>query len=429
VSESRSDRDWYEVTLTDTQRYYWTMTGDGSSDSVTRFNLALYDANGTLVDSGTNGGMAYTPTQAGTYYVQTGRERESPGQDGNYQLSMTAELTENADTEGRISAGQTVNGRAEYQSDRDWFQTSLQTGYSCFWTLAGDGSGDGLANFDLTLFNASGVEQADGDDLMTFIPTDAGRYFVQTGNTFNSGSSAMGNYQMEMVRETSGNVGTLARIGVNASVNDTLDYRTDREMYRTELTAGRTYDITMRGDDGIESLDRTAVGLYSANGTFLERQNAFVSEVTLSFTATQTGAYFINAGDSGFVSSISNAVGSYDLLISKGAFSGTAGNDLMTSTDESEIIRGFDGNDTIIGNGGDDEIYGGLSSADLRDNIFGDDGNDTIDGGYGNDELRGDAGNDVISGGFGADTVIGGTGNDVLTGGALGDLLSGGCRQ
>ena len=424
-AEYGSDRDWYEVTLSSDQSYYWTMSGDGSSDAVTDFDLTLYNANGAEVTDGRSS-LVFTPTADGTYYIQTGNIYPSAARTGIYELSMTAELTANADTEGRIAAGETQRGRSEYNTDRDWHQTELQTGYSYYWTLAGDGSGDSLSNFALTLFNASGTEQADGRNLLTYTPADAGTYYVQTGQGSPYSSNYDGNYELGMVRETSNGFGTLARIAVNETVRDTLDYRLDKDMYRTELAAGRTYDITMTGDGGIQSLDRASVSIFAGNGTFLDRETAYSSDVTLTFTTTEADTYFIYAGDQvGFTSASRHGFGSYELSVGKGTLTGTAGNDRLVSNDDAEILRGLDGNDTLIGNGGDDEIYGGETAADLRDVIFGGDGNDTIDGGYGNDELRGDAGDDVISGGFGGDTVIGGTGNDTITGSALGDVLFG----
>ena len=421
-----SDRDWYAVTLSSDNSYYWTMTGDGSSDAVQNFYLTLFDANGTQITDG-RADMDFTPVTDGTYYVQTGRNFTSSGQDGVYTLGMTAELTANADTQGTIAAGQTQNSRSEYNTDRDWYATSLETGYSYFWTLAGDGSEDALERFNLTLFDANGTQRDAGSDLMDFTPTDAGIYYVQTGTGQTFVNNYAGNYALDMVRETSDGFGTLARIGVNEAVNDTLEYRLDKDMYRTTLEAGRTYEISMTGDGGVQNLDRAGLGVYSANGTELQVQRGADNDLALEFTATTTGTYFILAGEMGnFITAASHGLGSYELGVSKGTLSGTAGNDRLTSTDDAEILRGLDGTDTLIGNGGDDELFGGSTDADLRDVIFGGDGNDTIDGGYGNDELRGDAGNDLIAGGFGADTLIGGTGNDTLTGAALGDILFGG---
>ncbi len=425
-AEYQSDRDWYAVTLEDTKSYYWTLAGDGSSEAVSNFYLTLYDASGTEVDTGRSG-MAFTPATDGTYYVQTGRSYTGSGQDGIYELSMTAELTANADTEGRIASGETQRGRSEYNTDRDWYQTDLETGYSYYWTLAGDGSGDALSKFALTLFNASGTEQADRRNLLTYTPADAGTYYVQTGQGSSYSTNNDGNYELEMVRETSNGFGTRAQIAVNETVRDTLDYRVDKDMYRTELAAGRTYDITMTGDGGIQSLDRAAVSIFAGNGTYLDRETSYDSDATLTFTTTEAGTYFIYAGDrGGYTPASSHGFGSYELSVGKGTLTGTSGNDRLVSSDDAEILRGLDGADTLIGNGGDDLIYGGATDQDRRDVIYGGDGNDTIDGGYGNDLLRGDAGDDVISGGFGGDTVIGGTGDDQLSGGALGDVLFGG---
>lgn len=130
---------------------------------------------------------------------------------------------------------------------------------------------------------------------------------------------------------------------------------------------------------------------------------------------------------------------------------GGAGNDVITGTDQVDILVGDAGNDTIKGrfgndflNGGsgvdtlygqdtgmpsdyvladNDEIHGGPDVDHMyggigNDTMYGDDGNDVIYGGLGNDTLHGGNNNDTLYGDFGVDTLLGDGGNDSLFGGS-----------
>jgi Ca2+-binding RTX toxin-like protein len=92
---------------------------------------------------------------------------------------------------------------------------------------------------------------------------------------------------------------------------------------------------------------------------------------------------------------------------------GEAGNDVLVGGNGDDTLRGGAGNDRILGNNGNDEIEGG-------------DGNDLIEGNAGDDEIRGGNGNDTIKGGTGMDNLYGGEGNDSLTSDGGGDIFGGG---
>jgi Ca2+-binding RTX toxin-like protein len=142
-----------------------------------------------------------------------------------------------------------------------------------------------------------------------------------------------------------------------------------------------------------------------------------------------------------------------------GDFTGTAGNDVLTGTDDADQLDGLAGNDTMKGgkgadayavdstkdqvieaaNGGIDSVFSNAASFTLGVNVenltlfgFGlanGTGNtlgNRIDGNGADNKLDGGAGNDTLTGGGGFDTLIGGTGNDSLDGGTAPDLLSGG---
>jgi predicted extracellular nuclease len=81
---------------------------------------------------------------------------------------------------------------------------------------------------------------------------------------------------------------------------------------------------------------------------------------------------------------------------------GTNGDDVLTGTDEIDVIMGLGGDDTLTGGNAADVICGGAGD----DQLAGGNGDDVLSGGFGDDELTGDNG---------ADELIGGPGTDGLT--------------
>ncbi len=81
---------------------------------------------------------------------------------------------------------------------------------------------------------------------------------------------------------------------------------------------------------------------------------------------------------------------------------GTAGADVMRTSNLADTVEAGNGNDVVYGYLGIDRISGGA-------------GNDVLSGGGGADTLNGDAGNDTLYGDAGNDELYGGTGNDADT--------------
>ncbi len=88
-------------------------------------------------------------------------------------------------------------------------------------------------------------------------------------------------------------------------------------------------------------------------------------------------------------------------ITSKVAVYGSANDNIIASTSDTDLVRGGRGNDTILAGMGDDIVYGNK-------------GKDNLSGGEGNDVLKGGKGRDILDGGAGDDTLIGGKGKDVF---------------
>jgi Ca2+-binding RTX toxin-like protein len=79
-------------------------------------------------------------------------------------------------------------------------------------------------------------------------------------------------------------------------------------------------------------------------------------------------------------------------------------NYLQYTGPEHVVLGGTAGNDVLVSSEGDDTLYG-------------DEGNDRLDGGYGNDDIQGGEGDDILTDIGGDDVLKGGPGNDVISGG------------
>ena len=101
---------------------------------------------------------------------------------------------------------------------------------------------------------------------------------------------------------------------------------------------------------------------------------------------------------------------------------GGSGRQVLTGTDDDDVITAGSGFNIIRGGAGNDTLTGG----EHLDFIYGGDGDDILNGGEGPNVLRGEDGDDQITDGSGDSHLDGGAGNDILHGGAGNDVMLGG---
>jgi hypothetical protein len=220
------------------------------------------------------------------------------------------------------------------------------------------------------------------------------------------------------------------------TVSGVLEKAGDRDWFKVELQAGKTYDFYLSFlNKGSATVGDARLILRNATGVPVVDDNdgGVGTNSIVHFTAPANATYFLDVGEFG-----DNKAGSYSLFMISDAVSTApdhrltkladtytgvaneriiagAGDDIIT-LGAADIALGEQGNDTIAGNSQLNIISGGL-------------GNDDIDGGAENDYLFGDAGNDTVRGGADTDFVYGGGGNDLLEGNDGTDILSGGAGK
>ncbi|HAG81297.1 MAG TPA: hypothetical protein DCL61_09010, partial [Cyanobacteria bacterium UBA12227] len=323
----------------------------------------------------------------------------------------------------------------------------------------------------LRIFDSNGNQVAVSDDntapgepftfdsYLDFTAQQTGTYYVGVSsfanfsynpNVAGSGTGgSTGNYNLQMnVLETPGdtlatarqsglsstNSGTFilnSRIGNNPNVSSTSDV----DMIAFQVNAGGRVIVDIDARINGSPLD-SVVRIFNSSGQqlFVSDDNtapdeAFTFDSYLSFTATQTGTYYVGvSGYSNFnynpsVAGSGNgfSTGNYNLQLSvvSNTISGTQLSNTLYGTSASEAIYGLAGNDTIYANEGNNAVYGG----DGNDTLYAGNGNDFIDGGADNDIIYANEGNNTIYGGAGNDTLYGGNGNDVIDGGTGNDTI------
>ena len=312
--------------------------------------------------------MSWLQSEAGTVHVSRANAKSAPGATiptTNAGLILTGDSVP-ADT--TTAATLTMDGPAvvdtlETVGDQDWFKVELEAGRSYeFGMSAKYGGPNAIPLFDslFQILDAAGntlLTQDGGgssqhndlggsglDALATFTPTASGTYYVNArsfddGVTGNGTGNWIGDYELFVrtpaatppppdntasllpttVDTVPDNFGSTVVLRDGSAVTSTIDAPGDRDIYRVELEAGRTYQIKQvyaaGGPSGIPLADND-FDIYDSNGTLIasgglgEMPGGVLltfNNATLNFEAPTSGTYFVSARAS------NNLVGDYTL--------------------------------------------------------------------------------------------------------------------
>lgn len=226
-------------------------------------------------------------------------------------------LTDTARSFGVVSVGGTATGTLETAGDRDWFSLQLTAGTSYTVSLSGSPSGAGtLTDAYLRVRSGGGTLIAENNDTtgsnrdsqVTFVAGTTGTYYVEAGA---SGDTLTGTYRVaagitgsasddfaNSVTDSSHPFGTVA---VGGSATGRLETGADRDWFRVQLTAGTAYTVNLTGQQAAGgTLEDPYVRIHNSTGaTLFENDDIVVGtnrDARITFTATTTGAYYIDAG-------------------------------------------------------------------------------------------------------------------------------------
>ena len=243
-------------------------------------------------------------------------------------------ISDSISTTGRVTVGNSLTGEIETTNDSDAFAVELVAGRTYRIDLEGAATDKGtLADPFLRWLRDSsgnglhGTRDYDGGEGLNprqvFTPQVSGTYYI----TASGQGDSVGTYTLtvteilQTVSELAGedfstNISTAGRIVVDDTATGNIGTRGDRDWFAVELVADREYQIDLRGSptgDGALS-DPYLRGIHDAEGTLISGTTNddvgradYNSRVT--FTASETGAYYIAAG------AFSGRLGTYELEV------------------------------------------------------------------------------------------------------------------
>ena len=254
--ETRDDADWIRtdlqadttyrvsVSVPDAQRPQLRVDSPNDGNGVTRQDRRF---EGDF--SSDNGAAVFTPFSDSRYYIKLDSTFAGTGAYSVSVESISDDYPDHAGTSGAIAPGGTVEGVFEAAGDADWFRAELQGGTT--YRIA--------ANADFAIAAAS-VEDGDGlfqteqrfeqraDGGVTFTPQQGGTYYVQADSEF---GTASGGYSLDLTAvadDYADTVDTTGSVAPGGTANGRFESRGDQDWFRTDLSGGTTYQVTISAD-------------------------------------------------------------------------------------------------------------------------------------------------------------------------------------
>jgi hypothetical protein len=328
--ELANDKDWFKITLQAGTTYVFDLLGaDGGGGTLGsgsgEARLSLYNGSGNIVDSAINNGsngdprLSFTPSASGSYYLEAS---DLFGSTGTYTIKAAVsplgdDFSANTSTTGTFAIGSQIKGNLELPNDSDWFKVTLQAGTTYVFDLNGADSGGGTLGAGtgearLALYNGSGYiidsainNGANGDPRLSFTATTSGSYYLEASDLYD----ASGTYTLKASSVAGGDdfaatVATTGVLAVGGQVTGNIELANDTDWFKITLQAGTTYVFDLIGADGRGGTLGAGTGearlvLFNSSGYIIDSaiNNGVNDDPRLSFTATTSGSYYLEASD------------------------------------------------------------------------------------------------------------------------------------
>ncbi len=202
----------------------------------------------------------------------------------------------------------------EVNNDTDWHRLDLTAGLTYDFKLTGDGGANTLDSARMRIFDATGTQvgtSVQKNGVVSITPPANGTYYLSIEDSEGGDGLAEGNYIITSNFDDTvvNNASTTATITQTGTTDGTLDASGDSDWFRLTLEAGKSYSFSLTGTGGLGSLDDGYLSLLDASGTRIG--NRVFKNGILTFTATTSGTYYLNAEDG---SGDSAAEGDYRLV-------------------------------------------------------------------------------------------------------------------
>ncbi|WP_413677174.1 S8 family serine peptidase [Prochlorococcus marinus] len=313
VLEGVGDRDWFRIVLTAGETYQFDLVGNTLRDT----HLYLRDSLGNLIladdDSGSelNSRISYTASASTHYYLEAAGYRDY--YTGTYTISTTGnnsdntptndDYSQNINTDGIITVGESITGELERVGDRDWFRIALTSGETYQFDLVGNT----LRNTYLYLNDSSGTlilsdddSGSDSNSRIVYTASESKTYYLEAAGYSNYYT---GTYTLSVTVNNSDDsptnddysqdMNTNGFITVGESITGVLEGVGDRDWFRIVLTAGETYQFDLVGN----TLRDTHLYLRDSLGNLILADDDSGSELNsrISYTASASTHYYLEA--------------------------------------------------------------------------------------------------------------------------------------
>ena len=334
LSDFFDKQDWIRIDLTAGETYSFSL--DGSLELFDTW-LRIRDSDNTIVAWNDDGGpgsfsfLNFAPSVSGTYYINVLSENDSYR--GSYTLSTTTraplpplvftdietdDAPNNTTTNYNLVAGDTFSGDLNSNNDveADWLRISLDPGQVYAFSLDWEGSGAPY----LVLYDSGGHYRTEGfrnssEKYSTLVVPSilSGEYYISISSPFHSSFS--GSYDLttsivatDEVLDAAASVATTQEMSVGDTFTGVVGISGDRDWIRIYLEAGMNYSFDLVGY-GTRSL---RLHLRDSDGTILGSDEVYnFADANFSFTATNSGYYYLDAG-----TLIGSSLGYYELTAS-----------------------------------------------------------------------------------------------------------------
>ncbi|HRK42959.1 MAG TPA: pre-peptidase C-terminal domain-containing protein [Gemmobacter sp.] len=300
-----NDEDWFRVTMRAGYAYDFSLTAANAGGADMR--IEIYDSLGNRLTTDTDGGtVGITPAAGGTYFIRVLDDYSyDDTAEGTYTITsrLNDTILGSAATTNIITGSGTIASDLAQSNDSDWFKVTLVAGRSYGFALAGDGSALSLDDGTVEIRDANGalIDTDYTGGTATVTPTTGGTYYivVKDGDIYDDRGE--GNYRLtaQMSDTIVNNTTTTATLALNGTTASSIDAPYDTDWFRVSLQQGLSYGFTIVGT-GTTRLPDPDIYLRDTNGAdiLVRGDNSSTTSSAITWTADESGTYFIQAGSS-----------------------------------------------------------------------------------------------------------------------------------
>lgn len=336
------DRDWHRASFQAGESYRITLEGVGA-DALSDPYLRVFDSTSTQVAfnddfDGLNSELVFTASVSDDFYLSAGAFADAGA--GDYSLTVEPlgridDYAGDSSTAGRVAPdGGSATGELEQSGDGDWFAVDVVSGGVYQFDLRGAESGVGtLADPVLAIRDRFGTEIGFDDDGGAGLESRATFYADATETIYLDVSAyadaGIGTYEIGSTQISGGSddhpdgIGGNTLVPVGGARGGDIEESGDRDVFRLELTGGRTYEIDATGGAGASGLADPTLALWDDGGAIVgyDDDGGDGLDSRLTVDAPSTGVYYAA------VEAFSTGTGDYELSIDDVGASETAPDD------------------------------------------------------------------------------------------------------